>query len=177
MSTGPLPRQADIRKLTSSGAVLEGKIKVSKLDRLRQALADDSGELTYSLAFGRDEEGTIVIEGNISAQVMLPCQRCLDAMEFSLASEFRLGVAYSDEKAKHLPDSLEPLVVEGETADLQVVVEDEALLCVPIVSYHPEADCKVKAGYESVGEEIAEPVEEEKENPFKVLEALKKSES
>lgn len=178
MSTGPLPRHADIRKFTLSGTILEGEIKVSELERLSHALADDSGVLAFSLSFGRSEEGFKQVTGNIKAAVHVKCERCLEKMATELSSTFTLGVAHSDEKARQLPERLEPLVVEGETVDTQMIVEDEALLLVPIVSYHPEETCKVKAGYVSADESFIETApEEERENPFKVLEALKKSES
>lgn len=179
MSTGPLARQADIRKLASLGALLEGAVKVAELARLRQAVAaENGGVVEYCLRFGVTEEGILSIEGKLNATVVLLCQRCLEPMEYPLASEFLLGVAFGDDRARQLPRRLEPLVLEedDDSVDLVALVEDEALLCLPIVSYHPQDQCKRKAGYSSV-EGDAEPTVETRSNPFDVLAQLKKPES
>lgn len=177
MSTGPLPRQADARKLAASGAVYEGSVKVAELGRLAQALAADGGSVDFRLQFAVTEEGTLKLDGHIDTRVTVLCQRCLEPMEIPLVSDFSLGVVHSDEKAKHLPSHLEPLVVEEDCVDTQVVLEDEVLLCLPIVSYHAEADCKRKAGYQSADEAVVAPVEPERNNPFDVLAQLKKPET
>jgi uncharacterized protein len=176
MSTGPLPRQADIRKLTSSGALLEGAVKVSELGRLAQALVGDSGVVAYELRFGVTEEGIPCICGRVSTTVQVKCERCLEPMELAIASEFSLGVVHGDDQARQLPARLEPLVVELDTVDTAAVVEDEVLLCLPIVSYHSQDECKQQAGYQS-SPEGRQPAAEERKNPFDVLAALKKPES
>ncbi len=176
MSTGPLPRQTDIRKLVSLGAVLEGSVKVSTLDRVTQVLADDSGMVDYSLRFGVTDDGYVSVEGHIKATVVVSCQRCLGPMDCVLASEFLLGVVPSDEKARQLPKRLEPLVLADEMVDTAAILEEELLLCLPIVSYHPQDQCARTASYqtEDVGAELAK---EPGSNPFDVLAVLKKPES
>jgi uncharacterized protein len=176
MSKGPLPRQTDIRKLVSLGAVLEGSVEVSKLGRMNQVLADASGMVDYRLRFGVTDDGYVSVEGRIKATVVVLCQRCLGPMDCSLASEFLLGVVPSDERARQLPKRLEPLVLEGDIVDTAAILEEELLLCLPLVSYHPHDQCKRNAGYqtEDVG---AESAEEPGGNPFDVLAVLKKPES
>ncbi len=176
MSTGPLTRQADIRKLASSGAVIEGSVKVSELGRLAQALAEDSGTVSYCLRFGVTEEGIPSIAGQVEGSVVVLCQRCLEPMELDLRSEFLLGAVDSDERARQLPGRLEPLVLQEDIVDTAAVLEEELLLCLPFVSYHSQDECKQKVGHQSI-EEGAEPVSEERNNPFDVLAALKKPES
>jgi uncharacterized protein len=175
MSTGPLPRQADIRKFASLGAVLEGSVKVSKLDRVAQVLANDSGSVDYCLRFGFADEGFACIEGELQASVSVLCQRCLEPMECKLASEFLLAVVADDERARQLPKRFEPLVLD-ELVDTVAVLEEELLLCLPIVSYHPQDQCSQKVGYQSA-DVAAEVVEEPRKNPFDALAVLKKPES
>jgi uncharacterized protein len=176
MSTGPLPRQADIRKLASLDAVLEGSVKVAKLDRVVQALATDSGSVNYRLQFGVSDEGINCITGRLDSVVELTCQRCLEPMEYAVASEFVLGAVSSDEKARHLPKRLEPLLVEDDLVDTQAVIEEELLLCLPIVCYHPAEQCAQQVGYQTPAVAATEAVEEPRKNPFDALAALKKPE-
>ena len=175
MSTGPLPRQADIRKFASLGAVLEGSVKVAKLDRVAQALANDSGSVDYCLRFGFADEGFPCIEGEVKGSVSVLCQRCLKPMDIKLASEFLLAVVADDERARQLPKRFEPLVVD-EVVDTVAVLEEELLLCLPIVSYHPQQQCSQKVGYQTP-DVVSEVVDEPRQNPFDALAALKKPES
>lgn len=176
MSTGPLPRQADIRKFASLGAVLEGSVKVSKLDRVAQVLANDGGSVDYCLRFGFADEGFACIKGDLQATVSVLCQRCLEPMECKLASGFALAVVANDERARQLPKRFEPLVLEDEWVDTVAVLEEELLLCLPIVSYHPQEQCSQTVGYQTA-DVVAEVVEEPKKNPFDALAVLKKPES
>jgi uncharacterized protein len=173
MSTGPLPRHADIRKFVSSGAVLEGSVTLASLDRVGKVLAEDSGEAFYRLEFGVSEEGISIIEGSLRATARLQCQRCLESMDYSFSSTFVLGVVLDDEQARLLPKRMEPLLLEEEWVDTQAVIEDELLLCLPFVAYHPPEVCSRKVGYHTSAVH-AEVAEEQRKNPFEALAALKK---
>ncbi len=173
MSTGPLPRQADIRKFASSGAVLEGSVALASLDRVANVLAEDSGEALYRLEFGISEEGLPIIEGSVRATARLQCQRCLEPMDYPLSSTFLLGVVLDDDQARVLPKRMEPLLLVEDWVDTQAVIEDELLLSLPFVAYHPPDVCSQKVGYHTseVHDEVAK---EQKKNPFEALAALKK---
>lgn len=172
MATGTLPKQVEIRKLVSAAARFEGEIPVSELSRVRAAVASGEGRVRYALRFERDEAGRSIVGGRIDGDVRLVCQRCLQEMTHALESDFLLGVVASDDLARQLPDHLEPLVA-GEWLDLVTVVEDEVLLCLPIVSFHAEQDCAVsRPGYFSA-EGPVEPPEARRPNPFEALSALK----
>jgi uncharacterized protein len=57
--------------------------------------------------------------------------------------------------------------------ELLTILEDELLICLPIVAYHPEDECAMKPGYISTSDDvvIVEPTGED--SPFKVLQNLK----
>jgi uncharacterized protein len=173
MSTGTLPRQADIRKFASSGAVLEGSVILASLDRVAQVLAEESGEVFYRLEFGVSEEGLSIIEGSLRATARLQCQRCLEPMDYPLSSTFLLGAVRDDEQVRMLPKRMEPLLLEEDWVDTQAIIEDELLLCLPFVAYHPPEVCSRQVGYHTP-ELHAEMAEEQKKNPFGALAALKK---
>jgi uncharacterized protein len=173
MSTSPLPRHADIRKLASSGTVLEGSIELASLGRVALVLAEDTGIATYRLEFGVAEEGILTVEGVLEAVVRVQCQRCLETMDLPLSSRFLLGAVGDDERARTLPKRMEPLLVVEDEVDTLAIIEDELLLCLPFVAYHAPDACDREVGYSS-REAYPELAEEPKKNPFDALAALKK---
>ncbi|MDM3872143.1 YceD family protein [Porticoccus sp. W117] len=125
--------------------------------------------MEVTLDFATDEQNQRVVSGQVSANVTVNCQRCMQPMEQHLQAEVALGLVWSEEDAPHLNRDLEPWVVADESASLSDMVEDELLLALPYVNYHPVGECS-GASHFSTGEVEAE----EKPNPFQVLEQLKK---
>ena len=78
MFSGQLPQFLDPRKYADQGRVVEGRLTVSDLPRLQDYRESLDQPVVISLAFGRDEEGHRRIEGEVSTQLVLPCQRCLE---------------------------------------------------------------------------------------------------
>ena len=146
-------------------------VAAAALARVRAAVAADEGRVRYALRFGRDEAGRATVAGTIGGSVRLICQRCLQPMAYALQSEFLLGVVASDDLARQLPDHLEPLVVV-DVVDLAEIIEDEVLLCLPIVGYHAAQECGVSVGYEAT-DPSTKNAEAARPNPFEALAALK----
>lgn len=98
----------------------------------------------------------------------MTCQRCLEPVEVAVEADFNLGVAASEEAAKQLPRSYDPLIIEGEEIELLSVVEEELILSLPFDAYHD--DCSINTSF---GEAEAVAEDNEKPNPFSVLAQLK----
>lgn len=135
-------------------------------------LANDGGTVAAELRFYTDEDHRKRLDGHLVAQLDVVCQRCLEAMPLQLESDFALGIVWSEDEAKHLSSSLDPYVVGEELVDLADVISEELILNLPYVSYHKVEDCSQQQREFSDGD-IEAPAEEERENPFKVLEQLK----
>lgn len=163
-----------MRKLAVVGAELKGTFKVAELERLRQALADDSGSGEFRLEFANADDGRPVMTGEVSATVTVQCQRCLQPMEIELASTMAMGIVYTDEQAKALPGDLAPLQTGVEPIDLTDVLEDQLLIELPMMAMHPPQACPAGVGYVSSDPGFEERSEETAENPFSILEQLKK---
>ncbi len=181
MSSTPLPRQVDIRKLIAAGAEISAREPLEKFARLAAMLAKDEssagekvggGDVEVGLHFYVDESGIKRIDGEVRADVLVQCQRCLQPMALSIDSTFAVGVVWSDDQALRLPKQLEPYIVGEEPHDVRDLVEDELILCVPYASYHADENCA--GGYrQSADVEFEQGAKAEKPNPFKVLEQLK----
>jgi uncharacterized protein len=111
MLTEPLPNSLDVRKAATRGVSVNGVLKPHNLQRFRDVLADDKGEIEANLVFSRDEENRFLVTVAVKADVALVCQRCLEPMPAHLEVGNVLAVVWDDEYALQLPRGLEPLIV------------------------------------------------------------------
>ncbi len=170
MSPEPLPTSLDVRKAAARGSAVSGAVELAKLPRLGEVVASGEGSIQARLAFDRDEESRSLVTVSVSAQLVVTCQRCLEAMPLEIASENTLAIVGSDEMAAQLPATLDPWIVGEELGDLWSLVEDEVILAIPVVSYHDTDACKQLL---DAYRQPPETPETDGENPFKVLEQLK----
>ncbi|MCB1703369.1 MAG: DUF177 domain-containing protein [Halioglobus sp.] len=162
----------DVRQAAVRGVTVSGALKPLDLKRFRPLLAGDEGAISAEISFSRDEERRYLMHVAIRADVVVTCQRCLEAMPEQLSSESMLAIVWTDEEAAHVPRQLEPLVVVDSPSNLWDVVEEELILALPPFSYHETDECKMKtAAYSDPIPD--EDVGESKPNPFNVLAQLK----
>lgn len=78
---------------------------------------------------------------DVSGPVKLMCQRCLSPLVFDIHSETTVLVAKTEEQADEMEetlgneDSMEVIVADGKI-NVQDLIEDEALLSLPLSSKH-----------------------------------------
>jgi len=172
MSTEPLPSTLDVRRAAARGVSISGALKPLNLPRFEALLAEGAGEIRVVLSFSRDEENRPVVQVQFEAQISVTCQRCLQPMALSLAGDNTLAIVWNDDQAKHLPRSLDPLIVPEEDCNLWELVEEELILTLPPFSYHDTEKCKkILSGYGKPEPEAAEGAS--RPNPFGVLAQLK----
>ncbi len=170
-----LPKFIDPLLLADKNASLEGKLPLSSLDRVRELLANDDGDVNVTLHFGK--EGKLAtIEGHISVVLAVKCQRCLEAVEWPLSSEIKLGIVRTFEQASNLPESFEPLLVSDEDKiPLKDIVEDEILLLLPDIPKHSE-NCAIAIPSNDKPAPSQKADRSSTNNPFSILADLKKPE-
>ena len=164
------PRLLDPRKFAQKGVQLEGFIAAGDMPRLAGLLLNKESELQAVVEFDMDDQRLRTIVGSAKGIVQVSCQRCLEAVDYSLEAEFNLAIVWDEEKAKKLPKSIDPLILPEGPADIYSIIEDELLLSLPMVTYHKE-NCIEKTVF---GEDVETDIEEVK-NPFQILEQLKGS--
>jgi uncharacterized protein len=149
----------------------EGQIAVSDLPRLSSELVDtDKTEnLKWSLAGGNDRLGNAQLKLSVAGNVKLLCQRCLKPLEYSIASESVLTLAKDEASADEIEQLLDDddieVIVGSRDLNLHALIEDEALLALPVSPKH-----EICPG-QDLFEEAKVP---KKESPFAVLKNLKK---
>ncbi|WP_016833536.1 YceD family protein [Herbaspirillum lusitanum] len=149
----------------------EGELAVADMARLAGETADRAGVLKWSLSGGADKVGHPQLKLSVSGQVNLVCQRCLTAMPFTVSSESVLVLAKDEESADAIEEllndeSIDVIVGEAEF-NVGYLVEDEALLALPVAPKHESCPAQALPG------SGAEAAATEKVSPFSVLKNLK----
>jgi uncharacterized protein len=148
----------------------QGEIAVSDLNRLAAELTNgtnSAGMLRWSLQGGVHQSGHPQLMLSVAAPVQLRCQRCLGPVAFEIDSESVLVLAKDDASADEIEAQLDDdaidVIVSSKTLDARVLIEDEALLALPLSPKHET--CPDQAALKALNEV-------KKESPFSVLRNL-----
>jgi uncharacterized protein len=149
----------------------QGQVNVADLPRLAAETVDGSGALQWSVQGGNDGRGNPAMELAVTGDLRLQCQRCLQPMDVHIDSAASVVVARDDESADALDEALAEesveVIVGSPTFNLLALVEDEALLALPVAPRHEQ--CELKEAPADVSEAAGK-----KESPFAVLGKLKR---
>lgn len=171
-----LPEHIEPLRLARSLRLLQGQIPLARFTRLQEVIAPTEGAVEVSLSFSVDTQGQAIVAGQICCTLQLICQRCMQAMDWPVASEFTLAFIESESEIALLGAAYEPLLLEQPMLSLVEMIEDELLLVLPIVPSHPLDQCEAAELLADEPEQLTEPVvvdAAEKVNPFAVLAGLK----
>jgi len=175
MTEAQIPAYVDVRKVFDQEAEFSGPVGLERLPRFSDCLASTKCQVWANLRFCTDT-GRRVILGNISTNAEVSCQRCLEPVSIELADEIKLAVLDSEEQLETLEEHWEPWIIEDPRIQLASLVEEQLMLCLPLVSYHPYPNCVDALGYQKP-ESAVDTGDQEAgaENPFAVLKALKQN--
>lgn len=165
-----LPIMIDPLKYAQNAMRISGLLRVAEFDRITDKLANREGELAVELSFDRIQ-GKPVVEGKVSGKLVLICQRCMQAMEFEVNGDLRLGLIRDEAEIDGLLSGFEPLVVEPEPMKVKDIIEDELLLMIPMIPMHEQTQCEPALAVEQAVFVENKPVRSV--NPFAELEKLK----
>lgn len=169
----------DVFRSCAKGVSLKGAIPLVKMPRLAAVLMDTEGQVEFDINFHEAGAERYRASGRVQAKLTLSCQRCLHSVDVEIDRELRLGLVQSDQEAELLDAEWDPQIVESPILDMVEVIEDELLLSIPAFPAHDtEAQCEA-LGWEKWqpgqnSKQTVSDAQEEKENPFAILEQLKK---
>lgn len=166
-----LPETVDPFALAASGSSQVHSFPVNRFERATELLSGEHGVAEIWIKFGIDASGISYLSGTLSAEMQLPCQRCFESMTVAVESDFEMGLIHDEEESEALPEQYEPLLVEGEVLSLTRFIEDELILAIPVVAIHDPDECEASRYLQD--ETVVEDGEK-RENPFQVLEQLKR---
>ena len=171
-----LPIYIDIRKAFDLESVFEGSCSLERLPRFADCLASLDGEVSGQLQFLTTEAGRRVILGSVTATVEVVCQRCLEPLSLQLADAIQLALVESESQIDSLEARWDPWLVDGPRITIASLLEEQLMLCMPLVNYHPDDRCIEALEYQRQ----REPREGNNgnraaQNPFEVLKVLKEN--
>ncbi len=128
----------DFARAVQTGWVLEGEIEIAQLPRVAEAVFDPVGRISYRVSFERGELDLVCVRVECSGELILQCQRSLDAFALPVNVDTVLSPVRDDADAAGLPESWEPMELDADgrvrPSDL---IEDELLLALPAVPKKP----------------------------------------
>lgn len=150
-----------------NGERLGGHTPVSSLERLAAVCASQSGELSWEVSGSQDNHQRPRLLIHVSGDMSLVCQRCLEVLVCKLDSKTVVMVARTEEDADAIEESFEDgeaveVIVTDGKVDVRDLVEDEALLALPLSPRHEVCPDTSTGKWQ-----------EKRESPFSALKALK----
>lgn len=177
MSDSPIPAYVDTRKAFQQEGKISGEVSLERLPGFLDSLANEVGRVQVDLSFDLNESKQRIISGRLQAEVEVSCQRCLEPLAIALVDDIRLALVKDEAAAEELDPELDPWICEDYKLDITPLVEEQLILCMPLVSYHQSGECISRKNFVA-GQQDAEGAAQSERagrNPFSVLESLKKS--
>ena len=167
-----IPDLLDPWRFADQGKEVDGRIPLESMPRLSACLLDVSGQAGFNLRFERDAQRRATLKGKIWADLILECQRCLEAVTLPVSTQVAIAFVEGQDQAAQLPESLDPCLVTEGQVHFRDLIEDELLLALPQVAMHDDSECPVPL-IGTADEKPAEQDEQLEKNPFAVLAELK----
>jgi len=133
-----IPQRVKASASVTRGSAWNSAIPIARLPRLAAALTGSPGELQVQLQAVRDATGAAMLKGRIEGELGLVCQNCMKPFAWPLQIGLDLRLVGSEAEEKRLLHECEPLLVEDDTLPLHTLVEEEALLALPIAPRCPD---------------------------------------
>lgn len=117
----------------------EGETPVSGFSRLTEESLGKTGVIRWSVRGDHDKLGHPQLHLAVAGEVELTCQRCLQPFAYAVQSESVLVLAANEDEAdriEELVDEAFDVIVATQQLDLAALIEDEALLTIPLSPRH-----------------------------------------
>ena len=171
MHDDELPRSIDIGRLAAGEHAWTGTLAGESLPRIHEiggSASEVAGSIT--LTVGHQHPGC---RGDCRAVVTMDCERCHSPVSLAVEVAFDLIVVDRIAEADSYDAETPVVVAPRGWLDVITVLEDEIILGLPLIPMHEDMNCDGGQRQFGPADEPA-PV---RENPFQVLESLKRSDS
>jgi uncharacterized protein len=143
---GGASKLRDVRKLADARATIDLDIPVAELPGLPVELICGSAQVHAHLQFGR-EQGFMVAQVGLRAQLKLVCQRCMGPMPMPIETSSPVLLIESEAEAEAAPVEWETYLAADGRLSLAALAAEELLLALPVVPLHADSGaCEASAG-------------------------------
>jgi uncharacterized protein len=115
----------------------EDEFSDTRFARLHDVAVSDMPSVAVRLAFAMLDKRP-VIHGELRAEVVLVCQRCLHAMQYPVREQFELMLIESDAELERVPEAYEPWIANAVRLNVLDLVEEQLLLALPLIAKHAD---------------------------------------
>jgi uncharacterized protein len=140
MSAGPVTQSEsviDAIRASRAGSKVHLKERLDHLPRLREVgVGDESNvgvDVTFSLL-----EGAPTFAGELSGELVVTCQRCMQPMRVLLDEPLEVVLVSSEADLAKDFGNYEPVLTDLQRFDLRWFIEEQALLAMPLVARHED---------------------------------------
>lgn len=145
------PGSIDSLRFAQTASVREGDYAIAAMQRVMEMMPNSTGfeqaVVSYRLQ-GDVVTGRAQLHLQVSGNLELQCQRCLQPMTYPLQVDSRVWLARNeaelerwDAQAGDSEHGLEEAVAADPHLDVLLFVEDEILLSLPVAPHHPDGKC------------------------------------
>ena len=160
-----LPSELKIFNFAKKEVSLFGEYFISNLPRISDIAINKEGSVKVDLSFYLENAKTPCIKGIIELDIVLECQRCLEALQKKLKVNFNLAFVRNEQQAEGLDSKYEVYLINGDELATIDLITDEILLSLPMAPSH-NYECNLNKDNQEI-------VEEKRENPFTILKNIK----
>jgi len=174
-SLARIPEYISLTKWEDTGFEWQGEVDPTSFERLATSLTDEHQQANLPLHTHLYRRNNVLhLSFETKGEVWLTCQRCLQPVATALTDDYDIALLDDESQASSMDEEQDYLlleeIVDNQTPErllpLKKLIEDELLLKMPLAPKHDDCEMSV----EQFGEI---PEEEESENPFAALSALK----
>ena len=169
-----IPVTVDPVKCANKKVTYEGLVPAKTLTRFQELLVESCPDPDVKVEFGIDEQGISYFAGDAKVHVQVRCERCNTPLAVDIFAQFAYAPVTKRQVADDFPESYEAIEAnEFGEINLHGLIEDELILAMPLVPKHDAKSCQVDRDAMTWGE-IDESEKDESDNPFAVLQELKR---
>jgi uncharacterized protein len=162
-----IPANIKLLSFAKKGLIFSQTYSVKDFPRIRELVTNVDDSVKVSLSFYIENGKIPCIEGSVELAAALDCQRCLKEVELSLKPTFKLAFIIHENQAEGLDPSFETILNADEEFSTIEFITDEVLISIPMIPMHSH-ECQSYKDESPI-------VEQERKNPFAILEQLKNS--
>jgi uncharacterized protein len=134
-------RFVDVFELARTAGEVEGALPVTQMPRLASSLVRPEGEFAFVMRGYVDSRGRRSAELSFRGTALMTCDRCGTPVTCELTGSARFYFVRTEQELARIPvdESEDEPLLGSERFDLHELLEDEAILALPISPRH--ADC------------------------------------
>lgn len=171
---GAVPEHIALDKWADSGFEWAGEVVPVTFERLATLLSTEHEQPNLQIVANLYRHNNVLhMAFKISGSVWLTCQRCLQPIAIDLTDDYDIALLDNESQVRLIDDEQDYLLLDEVITEqsperllpFKNLIEDEILLKTPMAPKHDDCEMTV--------EQVGDIPEEEDENPFAALAALK----